>query len=109
MVDKVRANFWGSQIDDVMSEIASKAAICKVRLLDPGVIEAVLQNNPAVCGSDNPRAFQKLRELLMLGFMVREKSVEKLGAGETEALIATIRERLQEKLGDRLGGPPAAR
>lgn len=109
MADKIRSKFWGGQIDDVMSEIARQAAICKVRLLDPGVIEAVLHDNSSVCGSSNPRSFKKLRELLMLGFVVRQKSVEKLGPLETEALIESIRERLKERLGDRLGGPVVRR
>jgi hypothetical protein len=105
MTDKIQANFWGRQIDDVMSEIARQAAICKVRLLDPGVIEAVVSNNESVCGSSNPRSFKKLRELLMMGLVMRENSVEKVGPLETEALITNIRERLQERLGGRLGGP----
>jgi hypothetical protein len=40
----------------------------------------------------------------MLGFVVRDKSIEHLGPGETEALTTAIRERLQEYLGGRLGG-----
>ena len=31
----------------------------------------------------------------MLGFVVRDKSVENLGPGETEALVKAIRERIQ--------------
>lgn len=105
MTDKIQAKFWGRQIDDVMSEIARQAAICKVRLLDPGVIEAVINNNESVCGSSNPRSFKKLRELLMMGFVMRENSVEKMGPLETDALVQNIRERLQERLGGKLGGP----
>jgi hypothetical protein len=104
MSSEFRAKFWGRQMDDVMSEIARQATICKVRLLDPGVIDAVLRNDESVCGTSNPIAFKKLRDTLMLGFVVRDKSVEHLGPGETEALTAAIRERLQEYLGGRLGG-----
>ena len=105
MIDKVRSQYWGRQIDDVMSEITRQAAICKVRLLDPGIIEAVVHNNASVCGNSNPRSFKKLRDLLMLGFVVREKSVDKLGPVETEALIEAIRERLKQHVGGQLGGP----
>src|SRR5262245_42239199 len=101
MSDKVQAEFWGRQLDGVMSEIARLAAICKVKLLDPGVIDAVINNNTSVCAADNPRAFKKLRELLMMGFVVREKSVDKMGAMETEVMIEQIRTRLKEKLGDK--------
>ena len=37
MSDKIQTRFWGRQIDDVMSEIVRQAAICQVKLLDPGV------------------------------------------------------------------------
>ena len=104
MSSEFRAKFWGRQLDDLMTEIGRQAAICKVRLLDDGVIDAVLRNDESVCGSNNPISFKKLRDALMLGFVVRGKSVEHLGPGETEALVTAIRERVKEHLGDRLGG-----
>ena len=68
-----------------MAEIVHQAVLCHVKLLGPGVLDAVVQNNDSVCGHDNPRAFKKLRELLMLGFIVKEKSVDRLGAMVTQA------------------------
>ena len=41
MSDKVRTEFWGGQMEDVMTEIARQAAICDVKLLAPGVIDLV--------------------------------------------------------------------
>jgi hypothetical protein len=108
MSEKIRARFWGRQLEGVMKEIAREAAICQVKLLDTGVIEAVLHNNPSVCGKNNPLAFKKLRDLLMMGFVVQEKAVDKLGPLETEELVKTIREHLQERLGGKLGGTPGA-
>ena len=70
MTDNFRASFWGHQIDEVLTEIVRQASICKVSLLDPGVIDAV-----------------------------RKKSVESLGAAETEALVGAIRERITHHLG----------
>jgi coenzyme F420-reducing hydrogenase alpha subunit len=102
--DSIRTRHWGRQIDDMMTEITRQAAICQIKLLDPGVIDAVLHNNDSVCGNANPRSFKKLRELLMLGFMVREKAVDKLGPVETQEMIDAIRERLTEHLGGRMGG-----
>jgi len=104
MIDKVRTRYWGRQVDDVMTEIARQAAICKIRLLDPGIIDAVLQNNETASGSANPRAFKKLRDLLMLGFVMKGKSVETLGPVETAELVEVIRDRLKEHHGGRLGG-----
>ena len=104
-MSEFRAKFWGRQMDDLMTEMARQATICKVKLLDPGVIDRVLNNDASVCGSNNPLSFKKLRDAMMLGFVVRDKSVEHLGAAETEAIAAAIRERLQEHLGGQLGGP----
>jgi hypothetical protein len=104
MAEEIRSRFWGRQLDDVMSEMVRQASICKVKLLDAGVVDAVLRNDSSVCGTSNPASFKKLRDAMMLGFMVREKSVDGLGPVETEALIAAIRERLQQYVGGRTGG-----
>lgn len=108
MSDKIRTEFWGHQLEGVMKEIAREASICQVKLLDPGVIEAVLHDNASVCGKDNPKAFKKLRELLMMGFVVQGKAVDRLGPLETQELVKTIRQHLSERLGGRLGGSPGA-
>ncbi|SCK28080.1 hypothetical protein VAR608DRAFT_2327 [Variovorax sp. HW608] len=99
---------WTQQIDDVMHEIVREAAICDVKLLDPGVIEAILQNNDSVCGRENPRAFKKLRDMLMLGFIMRDKVYEKLGPVETDELVGAIRDKLRQRMGGRLGGNAAS-
>jgi hypothetical protein len=105
MSEKVETGVWGQQIDDVMLEISRAAALCKVKLLDPGVIEAVLHDNASICGTNNPRAFKKLRELLMMGFVMQEKIIERIGPAETDALVSTVREKLKERFGGKLGGP----
>lgn len=105
MSEKRTTSVWTQQIDDVMLEVARQAATCKVRLLDPGVIEAVLHNNESVCGNSNPRAFAKLRNTLMLGFKLREKAYDQLGPLEADELITNIRTQLQGRFGDKLGGP----
>jgi len=103
-MSEFRAKFWGRQMDDLMTEMGRQATICKVKLLDPGVVDAVLRNDESVCGTSNPLSFKKLRDAMMLGFMVREKSVDGLGPVETAALVTAIRERLQEHLGGPAGG-----
>ena len=104
MGDKIRQEWWGHQLDAVLEEIAREAWICDVKLLNPGVIEAVLHNDDSVCGTRNELAFKKLRELLMMGFIVREKAFEKLGASEADAIVKEIVERLKTRFGDKLGG-----
>jgi hypothetical protein len=109
MTDSLRTEFWEHQLDSLISEIVREASICQVRLLDPGVVDAVLHDNATVCGHDNPAAFRKLRELLMMTFVVRGKAFDSLGPLEADALIQEISAKLKEKLGSagkgRFGGP----
>jgi hypothetical protein len=104
MVDKIRTEWWGSQLDNVMTEIARQAVICDVKLLDPGVIEAVLHNDATACGSTNPIAFKKMRDMLMMGFVVKEKAFDRLGAAEADAIVKELRAALEKRLGGKLGG-----
>jgi len=105
MSEQIRGRHWGRQMDDLMSEMARQATICKVRLLDPGVIDAVIRNDESVCGTANPLSFKKLRDAMLMGFVVKGKSVDAMGAVETEGLVTAIRERLKSHLGGQLGGP----
>ena len=104
MSDSIRQRFWGRPIEDLMTEIGREALICDVKLLNPGMIEAVLHNNEAATGSTNPAAFKKLRELLMMGLIVREKAVEKIGPEDVAQITAAVREHLKGRFGDQLGG-----
>jgi hypothetical protein len=98
---------WTEHFDEIDREIAQLASLCKIPLLDPGVIERVLQKDTLVCGTQNPRAFEKLRSLLMMHYSVRDRAVVALGEQETLAIMDEIVKRLRERYGDRLGGPPA--
>ena len=104
MSEQIRGKHWGRQMDGLMSEIARQATICKVRLLDPGVIDAVIRNDESVCGTSNPLSFKKLRDAMLMGFVVKGKSVDALGPVETEGLITAIRERIKSHAGGQLGG-----
>jgi hypothetical protein len=46
--------------------------------------------------------------MLILGFIMRDKVYEKLGPAETEEFIGAIRDKLRQRMGDRLGGGSAA-
>jgi hypothetical protein len=96
--------WWAKSLDDVDREIARLATICRVRILDDGVIERVLKNDASVCGSSNPLAFGKLRSTLMLHYHVREQAVGALGEAQTAALVRRIVGELRERIGERLGG-----
>jgi len=98
---------WSEHFEEIDREIGSLAVMCKIPLLDPGVIERVLHNDPLVCGTQNQRAFDKLRSLLMLHYNVRTRAVEALGEQETMAILDELVERLRSRFGGKLGGPLA--
>lgn len=101
------AGWWAKNLDEVDREVARLAVLCKIRLLDPGVIERVVQNDASVCGTSNKPAFDKLRNALMLHYHVRDKASDVMGEAATREVIAEIVARIQERLGDKLGGKPS--
>jgi hypothetical protein len=107
MTDKpseLGAAWWAKNLDDVDREVARLATICKVRLLDAGVIERVLRNDDSVCGTRNKAAFDKLRNGLLMHYHVRDKTVNAIGEAATAEVIASIVENIRKRLGKQLGG-----
>jgi hypothetical protein len=98
---------WIKQFEQLDNQILAEAALCQVRLFDPGVIERVLQNDKLVCGADNPRAFDKLRSLAMIHYSLWDKAVVALGQEGAVRIMTEIRERMRARYGDSLGGPAA--
>ena len=73
-------SLWYSRtLNEVDAQIARQATICKVRILDSGVIRRILDNDETVCGSRNAAAFASLRNLLMMHYQVRDQAVAALG------------------------------
>jgi hypothetical protein len=103
--DQVRNRMWEQRLDEVDREVAKLATICNVRILEPGVIERVLKDDASVCGTKNPAAFKKLREILMIHYHVRGKAVGVIGEAETAHAIERIVERLRARIGGTLGTP----
>ncbi len=98
------SRWWAKNLDDVDREVARLATICKVRLLDPGVVERVLHNDESVCGTKNKIAFDKLRQALMMHYHVRDKAVGALGEAATREVIEEIVANIRKRLGTGLGG-----
>jgi len=96
--------WWGKNLEDVDREVARLASICKVRLLDTGVIQRVLDNDATVCESSNPAAFAKLRQALMMHYHVRSKAVGAMGEAATQDVINEIVANIRKRLGNQLGG-----
>ncbi|MGB8433141.1 MAG: hypothetical protein WCE38_02620 [Burkholderiales bacterium] len=95
--------WWAGQLDEIDEEIARLCTICKVRILDPGVIARVIKNDASVCGSPNKIAFKKLHDAMRIHYAVREKSSEYVGEKETMQSLEAIVDRLRKKYGDSLG------
>lgn len=96
---------WYKHFEGIDVEIGQLAKVCEIPLLDPGVIERVLKKDSLVCGHQNQRAFDKLRQLLMMHYSVRDKAVVALGEAETMKIMNEIIERLRNRFGDTLGRP----
>jgi hypothetical protein len=103
-----RTQRWTQHFEEIDSEIAKLAKLCKIALLDPGVIERVLKKDTLVCGTQNARAFDKLRSLLMMHYSVRDRALVTLGEEETLKIVGDVVARLRERFGGSLGGPPSA-
>ena len=98
--DFYQVAWYERNLEEIDREVARLALLCHLSILDPGVIDRVLQDDMSVCGADNKIAFRKLRELLMLHFAVRAKSADELGQAETAAIERFIIERLTKSFPD---------
>jgi len=99
------ASWWAKNLDEVDHEVARLAMLCKVKLLDPGVVERVLRYDPSVCGASNPIGFEKLRTLLMMHYSVRGPTVAALGETKTALLGQEIVSKLRARFGSQVGTP----
>jgi hypothetical protein len=87
-------------------EAVRLAMLCRIKLLEPGVIERVIRNDASVCGTSNPRAFAMLHGMMKMHYAVRDKMVDALGQAVTVQVVDKIVERLRKNFGDVLGRPP---
>jgi hypothetical protein len=105
--DRLLIAWWAKNLDELDREIARLALLCQVRILDPGVVERVLHNDASVCGTVNPAAFAKLHNMLVMHFLIRDRSVEALGQVQTTAIERDVIERLTKAYGALVNGGPS--
>ena len=98
--DLYQLAYWEGNLEELDREVGRLATICRVRLLDRGVIDRVLQGDESMCGADNPDAFAKLRSLLMVHGMLRQKIADRLGQRQTADLESHVIERLRRVFPD---------
>jgi len=94
--------WWAENLQALDSEIARLALLCQVRILAPGTVERVLSRDASVCGKDNPIAFAKLHDLLLMHFAIREKSADSVGQVQTAQIEAYVIDRLKKRYADLL-------
>jgi hypothetical protein len=94
--DAFQIAWWANNLGELDREIARLASLCQVRLLDAGIVDCGLHNDASVCATANPLAFAKLRNLLIMHFLIRERSAEQLGEVQTAAIERDVIERLRK-------------
>ncbi len=101
---------WEKTVEDVDLQIAQLAIMCHVRLLDPGVIERVLDNDLRICGDGHESGFEKLRGMLYLHYEVQARLAEELGPVDAAEVVQRVRQHLLVRIGRQLGtlGTPQA-
>jgi hypothetical protein len=95
--------WWADNLEELDGEIARLAVICQIEILQTGAIQRVLHRDATVCGTDNPIAFRKLHDLLMVHAAIREKIVDVFGQSQTAMIESYVVDRLKKRFGDRLG------
>ena len=108
MPDRYRVGRIATNLEEIDRELARLAGLCRVRLLQRGVVERVLQRDVSVCGTDNAIAFAKLHDLLMLHFAVRAKWADEVGQCQTAAVEWYVVERLAKSFPELAADWPAA-
>jgi hypothetical protein len=98
--DEFLVAWWAKNLDELDREVARLSLLCRVRILDPGVIERVLHKDASVCGTDNPVAFAKLHDMVMMHYVIHKKSVEAIGQVETTAIEAHVIEQLKKRFAE---------
>ena len=104
--DAYRTVRTATNLEAIDREVGRLAGLCRVPLLQRGVVERVLHADDSVCGTKNRIAFRKLHDLLLLHFAVREKSAQDVGQQQTAAIETYVVERLRRSFPDIAAGWP---
>ena len=98
--DAYRIGWWQNNLDALDREVARMALLCGVKILDPGIVDRLIQGDDTVCGTNNLIAFRRLHDLLLMHFLVRQKSAETLGQQQAAAIELSVIDRLKKSFPD---------
>jgi len=83
--------YWGRQVDAIAHELSRLAIICDIELGRDALAERILENDESVCGRQNPKMFNQMRQHLMALFALEEKAIEQLGPEDTKDILDQVR------------------
>ena len=106
-IDRFSPAHWENLLESIDLEIAQTAIMCHVRLLDPGVAEAVLARDPLVWDNDRSTALETLRGLLVMHFTTTQTISDCCGPEEATEIAERVRTHLRKRVGRQLGTPAA--
>lgn len=93
------ATSWFVQkFEDIDLELSKYVAVCDLDLLDGDVVDRVLRGDRTVCCNLSGDAFEKMRQLLIMHFLVRHEAVEAIGEGPTRGLLHDVIGRLRARV-----------
>jgi hypothetical protein len=93
------ATSWFVQkFEDIDLELSKYVAVCDLHLLDGDVADRVLRGDRTVCSNLSSDAFEKMRQLLIMHFLVRHEAVEAIGEGQTRGLLHDVIGRLRDRV-----------
>jgi hypothetical protein len=95
-----RTEWWERRLEELDRELGRQALLCRVPLLEPGVVDRVLHGDRSVCGTDNRLAFEKLVQLLRMHLVIRQKTADELGQRRTMDIETYVIERLRKSFPD---------
>ncbi|SEK84629.1 hypothetical protein SAMN05216359_103313 [Roseateles sp. YR242] len=96
---------WEHTTEEVDLKIVQLAVMCNIRLLEPGVINRVLDNDTSLCHSDHQGAFEQLRGMVFLHYEIQKRLAGELGAADAAEVVARVRQHLLVRVGTQLGTP----
>jgi hypothetical protein len=85
------------QLEEIDRELARHAFLCSVDLTQEANVRRVLADDESVCVTPNAVAFRKMRSLLMLHYVERERAMEALGVLDGHAVADGVVQRLRER------------
>lgn len=104
-IDRFSSDHWEGLLGAIDLEIAQTAIMCHVKLLAPGVAEAVLARDPLVWDASQAVALEKLRGLLVMHFTTTQTISECCGVEEATGIADRVRAHLRGRVGTQLGEP----